>query len=99
VINVAVTALNDVLVGEIKLTSSPNPSKGLVNISFGMNVKKNLTLEIFNTLGQKVHEENYPGFIGKYNKTIDLSSYGSDMYILKINHNGKTYLKKILIEK
>jgi len=99
VINVAVTALNDLLVGEIKLTSSPNPSKGLVNISFEMNVKKNLTLEIFNTVGQKVHEENYPGFIGKYNKTLDMSSYGSDMFILKINHNSKTYIRKILIEK
>ena len=99
VINVAVTALNDLLVGEIKLTSSPNPSKGLVNISFEMNVKKNLILEIFNTLGQKVHEENYQGFIGKYNKTLDMSSYGSDMYILKINHNSKTYVRKILIEK
>lgn len=98
-INVAVTALNDVLVEEIKLVSSPNPSKGLVNISFGMNVKKNLTLEIFNALGQKLHEENYPGFIGKYNKTLDMSSYGAGMYILKINHNNKTYLKKIIIEK
>ena len=64
-----------------------------------MNVKKNLTLEIFNTVGQKVHEENYPGFIGKYNKTLDMSSYGSDMFILKINHNSKTYIRKILIEK
>ncbi len=99
IINVAVTALNDLLVGEIKLTTSPNPSKGLVNISFGMDVKKNLSLEIFNSIGQKVHEEDYPGFIGKYNKTLDMSGFGSDLYILKINHNGKTYLKKIIIEK
>jgi hypothetical protein len=96
---VVVTALNDVLVGEIKLRTSPNPSKGLVNISFEMNIKKNLTLEIFNSIGQKVHEEAYPGFIGKYNKMIDMSSYGSDMYILKLSHNNKTYVNKILIEK
>jgi hypothetical protein len=64
-----------------------------------MDVKKNLTLEIFNSLGQKVHEEDYPGFIGKYNKTLDMSGFGSDLYILKINHNSKTYLKKIIIEK
>ncbi len=99
IINVVATALNDVLVGEIKLTTSPNPSKGLVNISFELNIKKNLTLEIFNSLGQKVHEEDYPGFIGKYNKTLDMSSFGSDLYILKLSHNNKTYLKKMIIEK
>jgi hypothetical protein len=98
-INVVVTALNDILVNEIKLTTSPNPSKGLVNISFEMNVKKDLTLEIFNLLGKKVYQEEYPGFIGNYNKTLNLSAYGSDMYVLKIRHNSKTYTKKILIER
>ena len=98
-INFVVTALNDVLVNEIKLTTSPNPSKGLVNISFEMAVKKDLTLEIFNMAGKKVYLEEYPGFIGNYNKTLNLSTYGSDMYVLKIKHNSKTYTKKILIER
>ena len=98
-INYVVTALNDVLVDEIKLTTSPNPSKGLVNISFEMAVKKDLTLEIFNISGKKVYQEAYPGFIGNYNKTLNLSAYGSDMYVLKIRHNSKTYTKKILIER
>jgi hypothetical protein len=98
-INVVVTALNDVLVSEIKLTTSPNPSKGLVNISFEMAIKKDLTIEIFNTSGQKVYQEEYSGFIGNYNKTLDLSRNGSDLYVLNIKHNGKTYTKKILIER
>lgn len=99
IINVVVTALNDVLVNEIKLTTSPNPSKGLVNISFEMAVKKDLTLEIFNTSGQKIYQEEYPGFIGNYNKTLNLGGYGSNLYVLNIKHNGKTYTKKILIER
>lgn len=99
IINVVVTALNDLLVGEIKLTASPNPSKGLVNISFEMNIKKDLNLEIFNVRGQKVYQESHPGFIGNYNKTLNLSGFGSDMYVLQIKHNGKTYSKKILIER
>lgn len=98
-INVVVTALNDILVNEIKLTTSPNPSKGLVNISFEMAIKKDLTLEIFNMAGQKIYQEAYPGFIGNYNKTLHLSGYGSDMYVLQIKQNGKTYTKKILIER
>ncbi len=98
-ISAVVTALNDLLVSEIKLTTSPNPSKGIVNISFVMNVRKDLSLEIFNSLGQKILAEEYPGFIGNYNKTLDLSGFASDLYILKIRHNNKTYIKKILIEK
>jgi hypothetical protein len=98
-ISAVVTALNDLLVSEIKLTTSPNPSRGMVNISFAMNIRKDLSLEIFNSLGQKILAEDYPGFIGKYNKTLDLSGFASDLYVLKIRHNNKTYIKKILIEK
>lgn len=98
-IAVVATALNDVLVGEIKLNASPNPSNGLMNISFEMSVRKDLDLEIYNSIGQKVYQESLPNFIGKYNKRIDLSGYGSDLYVLKIRHNSKTYIKKLLIEK
>jgi len=99
IINVVVTALNDVLVGEIKLNASPNPSKGLMNISFEVSVRKDLDLEIYNSLGQKVYQESHPNFIGKYNQRVDLSGFGSDLYVLKIRHNNKTYFKKLLIEK
>ena len=93
------TALNDVLVQEIKLIVSPNPSRGPVKLSFEMTVKKDMTIEIFNSVGQRVIVQEYPGFIGKFNNTIELSGFSSDLYTLKIRHNNKNYLQKILIQK
>lgn len=94
-----ITALNDVLVQEIKLAVSPNPSKGPVRVSFEVTVKKDLSIEIFNSVGQRVIVQEYPGFIGKFNNTIDLTGFSSDLYTLRIRHNNKNYLQKILIQK
>ena len=99
IINYVVTALADVLAREIKLTTYPNPSKGRFRINFEMTVKKDLSVEILNAKGQKVFAQNVPGFVGKYDQVVDLSNTSSDFYVLKIQHNSKTYLQKILIEK
>jgi len=98
-INYVVTALADVLAREIKLTTYPNPSRGRFRINFEMTVKKDLSVEILNAKGQKVFAQNVPSFVGKYNQEVDLSNASSDFYVLKIQHNSKTYLQKILIEK
>ena len=70
-----------------------------MGINFEMTVKKDLSVEILNAKGQKVFAQNVPGFIGKYDQVVDLSNASADFYVLKIQHNSKTYLQKIIIEK
>jgi hypothetical protein len=78
---------------------APNPNKGRFLVSFEVFEKKDLSLEIFNSVGQKLLGQEYPGFNGKFSKTLYLEKAAAGLYVLKIVYNNKTYLKKILIQR
>jgi hypothetical protein len=99
VITFAVTAIADVLAQEIKLKVSPNPNNGVFNLSFEVNTKADLNIDILNESGQRVHNSNYSNFVGKFSKQITVNDVSSGFYLLKINHNKTTYVQKILIER
>lgn len=97
---VAVTAIPpEVLAREIKLSVSPNPNDGRFNLSFEVNTKADLGIAVFNAAGQQVYLRSYPGFSGKFSSMIDLGQLSAEFYILKIQHDKKTYSQKILIER
>ena len=84
---------------DIFLNVSPNPNKGRFQVSFEVFEKNDLSLEIFNSVGQKLLGQEYPGFNGKFSKTIYLEQAAAGLYVLKIRYNNKTYLKKFLIQR
>jgi len=84
---------------DIFLMVAPNPNKGRFLVSFEVFEKKDLSLEIFNSVGQKLLGQEYPGFNGKFSKTLYLEKAAAGLYVLKIVYNNKTYLKKILIQR
>jgi hypothetical protein len=98
-INYIVTAINPVSPEEIKLAVSPNPNNGVFQLTFEVKSRSDLSIEIVNGSGQRVFVANQLGFIGKYNKQLNLQQFGSGFYLLKIQHDKKTYLQKIIIEK
>lgn len=97
---VAVTAIPpEVLAQEIKLSVSPNPSNGRFNLSFEVTNKADLSIDIYNASGQKVYNRSYPGFSGKFSGPIRLESLSSEFYVLKIQHDKKTYSQKLIIQR
>ncbi len=98
-VNYTVTALNTVSPQEIKLTVSPNPNNGVFQLSFEVANRSDLSIEILNASGQRVYSNTQSGFIGRYNKTISLQNLSSEFYLLKIQHDKKTYLQKIIIQR
>jgi hypothetical protein len=90
---------NGVIPDDIFLNVSPNPNKGRFQVSFEVFEKNDLSLEIFNSVGQKLLGQEYPGFNGKFSKTIYLEQAAAGLYVLKIRYNNKTYLKKFLIQR
>ena len=96
---ITVTAVAEVLAREIKLNVSPNPNNGIFNLSFEVNTKADLLIELISSSGQRVYNSTYPNFTGKFSKQISLSAVSSAFYVVKIQHNKKTYLQKILIQK
>lgn len=98
-INYTVTALTIVSPDAIKLRVSPNPNQGVFQLSFNTNTRSDLSIEIVNALGMRVYNLSQTGFIGSYSKQIHLEKNSSEFYLLKIQHDKKTYLKKILIQR
>ncbi len=89
----------EVVAREIKLSVSPNPNKGLFNLSFEVKEKGDVSIELLNSSGQRVFNQSYPGFNGVFSKQMNVGNINDGQYILKIFHNKKTYLQKMIIIK
>ncbi len=98
-VNYTVTAINTVDPQEIKLSVSPNPNNGVFQLSFEVTKRSDLSIEILNASGQRVFLNTQSGFLGKYSKQLSLKQFSSEFYLLKIQHDKKTYLQKILIQR
>ncbi len=94
-----VTAIPELVAQEIKLKVSPNPNNGVFNLSFEVTTKADLSIDIISSSGQRVYNSTYPNFTGKFSKQISVDPVSSAFYVLKIQHNKKTYLQKIIIER
>ena len=99
-IQVTITALPpEVIAREIKLSLSPNPNKGVFNLSFEVKEKADLAIELLNSAGQRVFRQSYPGFNGVFSKQMNVGNVNDGYYVLKILHNKKTYLQKVIVIK
>ncbi|NML20171.1 S8 family serine peptidase [Pseudoflavitalea sp. G-6-1-2] len=92
-----VTGIQNVDATNIALTVSPNPSKGKFVTEFTVTKKADLHISVLNSIGQKAYEASYPGFVGHFNKTIEVPQLAPGMYMLRILHDNKSYLKKLVI--
>ncbi|MES2004691.1 MAG: S8 family serine peptidase [Bacteroidota bacterium] len=98
-INFVITATIDVTAREINLQVSPNPNNGVFNLSFEVTSKADLSIDLISASGQRVYNSSYPGFSGKFSKQLRIDNVSSEFYLLKIQHNKKTYVQKILIQR
>ena len=98
IITFSATPVIDINGAAIALVASPNPNKGQFQLQFEVKGKDNLVLSLVNGLGQTVYKKTYPGFTGKFSQQIDAGKLGSGVYVLKIEHNNKTFVKKLLVE-
>ncbi|TDO26866.1 S8 family serine peptidase [Sediminibacterium goheungense] len=99
-LQVTITALPpEVVAREIKLSLSPNPNKGIFNLSFEVKEKADLAIELLNSAGQRVFSQSYPGFNGTFSKQMNVGNVNDGYYVLKILHNKKTYLQKVIVIK
>ena len=78
----------------------PNPFNPVTNISFALPSKSNVSLEIYNQVGQKVMtlvqgslEE------GTYNYTVDASNLSSGIYIYSLSSSGDNGLSSVITRK
>ncbi|MDO9001444.1 MAG: M14 family zinc carboxypeptidase [Bacteroidota bacterium] len=94
VIASSATSLNqNILVGE-NIILSPNPSKGLFNLSNPNGIV--VDVAIFNSLGQIVYQKNNENSL---NSIIDIENQSAGIYFVKIRANGEEIIKKVIVSK
>jgi hypothetical protein len=71
----------------------PNPSNGLVNISFGELSNKNVIIEITNIVGQQIYLK---AFSNRANAEIDMLVYPKGLYLLSFVADGERISKKLV---
>lgn len=69
----------------------PNPIKDLLTIKFENDVPENI--EVINMLGKTICQTNNISTIN----SLDLSSYNSGIYFIKLNYKGKSIIQKIIL--
>ena len=75
--------------------ASPNPSKGLFNLSFRAEGKAT-NIEVYNMAGQRVYQQSLTKFDGTYNGQLDLSKEPKGEYLLRITQGSEQYSQKVL---
>lgn len=94
----AVNGINSV--EDIKLSNLsiyPNPTKGLLNVSFDIDKTNNLEVQLLNMNGQIVQQDIVNGFSGRYQNKFKLYNLPKGVYILSIiSDKGKVDKKVVL---
>ena len=76
----------------------PNPSTGVVNISFeSFDGNKPMQLKVMNLLGQEMHTQFIQPFSGKQELRLDLGNYAKGLYFLEISDGKNSKTKRISI--
>jgi len=77
----------------------PNPCLSFTNFDFKSTKTENANLDICNSIGQIVQNQNLNIKVGQNQFKIDTSNLNSGIYYLKTNLNNQTICKKITIIK
>ncbi len=88
---VTVTTLGTALFDEVNFKYYPNPTSGLVNISYSKLISQ---ITVMNMLGQTVFTKKENGS----NLTLDLSILPSATYLVKVESEGQIKMIKIVKE-
>lgn len=86
---------NDLTVNDLNIY--PNPNNGVFNLKFNLPEEGKIAVRIFDVNGKEVFSDKERKFKGEYNKEIDLTEFGNGTYIISIEQNDKSTVKKIIV--
>jgi hypothetical protein len=95
-INVGYTGIDDGIISEDDVAVYPNPSTGLVNVSFKGDVQSIVAVSAYNTIGEIVFEMDKQDGINKLLQ-IDFSEYQPGVYYLNVKTDDGVILKKVTL--
>jgi hypothetical protein len=94
-----ITGLNDISLYENEVTVFPNPFSEVTNLKLDLDEVSEVSLEVFNALGQRVASRAYGELSGEVLLPFNGANLESGMYYMHLNINGKIITKKVMHSK
>lgn len=88
---------NDEVLNIDNLKISPNPNKGVFQVSMKLPSieSHNWAIQVFNPLGQRVYSQSLPSQISEIQENIQLPNTSHSFYLIQISNGNQSILKKI----
>jgi PKD repeat protein len=83
---------------DVQAVVSPNPSSGVINILSDINNKSDITIEVYDAIGMKAQEFNYPAGSSSTGYEISLPSSGN-VFIVRVIQGDIVQSHKVLVIK
>lgn len=90
-----IVSTNENEAAEPNIQLFPNPSDGIVTLSYDKTVKKPVIVEIYNVSGVLCHSEK---ILDEIKQQLDLSSFKKGMYFVQIKTRDNIFTKKLIID-
>jgi hypothetical protein len=81
----------------IGLRVGPNPNPGVFHVSFFTTDGGDLSIGLYDMLGQKILEQDYGAFTGAFDQTFSTTA-AAGIYTLQIIHGSNTYYTRIIVK-
>jgi hypothetical protein len=98
-IHASSSGINNIYNSISSLMVYPNPTSSLFNLSFAVNKPGATSASLYSVDGklcQQLFNENLN--TGSFNRSFDVSSFAAGIYFVKLNIDGATVTKKIVIQ-
>ncbi len=79
------------------LSVFPNPNSGVFEMNFSSAAPADYVLNVYNAIGKRVLQQTLSNLNGNCHKTIELTGYGSGIYMLSLSNASQTAIRKIVI--
>lgn len=90
--------INELTVFDPELSIYPNPTSDQLNISFNIENRDNVSVQLYSITGQLIYNEYIENFYGNYSNTININTWSSGIYLLRLTtSNNGTITKKAII--
>jgi len=76
---------------------SPNPNNGVFDFNLVVVQPGDYELNVYNTIGQVLVSQKISHLTSAYHQTIDLTSYGSGVYLLSVTDSHHQTVQKVVV--